>query len=149
MNKDYSNTDREFLQDSHDDGLVMESTSPTSWENPAEGPHEAILAEVRDLGMRPTSFGMKRKLRLVWKITDQPGSDGRTIRAFQTFTASWHARSHLRRNARAILGYEPGDRYDLKSLVGSRAVLHIEHNRVGDKTYANVTAVTRPIGGGQ
>src|SRR5690348_2170321 len=99
MNEDYSKTDFEFSQQDSGDalpesypsnsadressgGLLMESTSKTSWENPTEGPHQAILSEIRDLGMRPTSFGMKRKLRLVWKITDQPGSDGRTIRAF-------------------------------------------------------------------
>lgn len=45
------------------------------------------------------------------------------------------------KTVRQILGFDPGDFYELDDLVGKRATLVLGHDEANGKTYANVRAI--------
>ncbi len=130
--------------------LIVESGAGASgarYEIPNEGPVVATLTEVKDLGIVETRFGPKRRVRFTWE-TEQVGASGRPLRVFQAFNLSFDPKAHLYKAVRQILGREPERRFDLESLVGTRATLIIEHNEGSEgKVYANVVTVVRPAAG--
>ena len=108
---------------------------------PSEGAHIATVKDVRDLGIRPTSYGDKHQLRLDW-LLDETSEAGQALMAFQTFTASLGEKSNLRKAIKSILGRDPGPEYDTDDLIGRRATLVLGHDEgSGGRIYANVRAI--------
>jgi hypothetical protein len=124
--------------------LIVESGGHNNKQYPvaSEGAHRAQLLQVKDLGLQETRFGAKHRVRFVWEIEDERAPDGSTLRCFQSFNLSFDVKSHLRKAVKQILGRDPGDRFDLESLAGTRATLIVGHDEGAEgKLYANVRAV--------
>ena len=123
--------------------LVVKYTKK-QYEIPDEGIVNGTLAEVKDLGEMPTAFGSKDKILWVWE-TDQIGRNGKPMKVFQRFTKSLHPKALLYKALRSITGEEPGEEFDLSSLIGTQVQLVIQHNEGEDGiTYANVASIFRP-----
>jgi hypothetical protein len=75
---------------------------------------------------------------------EQTGKDGKPITLIQSFNKSMHEKATLRKTVKSILGRDPGDSFDLETLIGSNARLVIEHNESEGRTFANITAVIKP-----
>jgi hypothetical protein len=121
---------------------MIVTTKAKQYENPSEGEHVCVLADVIDLGTVQSSYGPREKVRLVWLVSER-GTDGKLLSVVQTFNKTLHEKSGLRKALKSILGTDPGDTFDLEKLVGVNARLVIEHNEHDGKVYANVTAILR------
>lgn len=118
--------------------IVKASQKKTKWPLAPEGVHQAVLIEVKDMGMVETNFGPKHRARFVWELDHA----GLKCRVFQVFNVSFDPKSHMRKNVSAVLGRDPGEKFDLDTLVGSVAPLVIGHDEGNDGvTYANVRAI--------
>jgi hypothetical protein len=125
--------------------LIVQSNrnnpSGKQYEIPDEGGHPGTLIQVRDLGTVETKFGPRPRVRLVWEL-DALASDGRHLRAYQAFNKSFDSKSYLRKAVRQILGHDPGDTFDLESLVGLHRLVVIGHDDGPEgRIFANIRAV--------
>src|ERR1700689_2394083 len=110
------------------------------YELPDEGVHNVVISEVTDLGIVDTKFGAKDRVRVVFDITDQKGTDGETIKVYVSANKVLSPKSTL-----GILlndlGVVVSGEFDLEDLVGLKSQAIIKHNQ-GDngKTYANIVS---------
>ncbi len=114
------------------------------YEKPDEGQYLAVLADVADLGMQETGFGMKDRLALIW-VLDAQNSEGYNFQVRQTFTKSLHENAMLTKAIKQITGVQPNvSEFDTEPLIGTTRILHIEHNAnaKGD-VFANVALIQR------
>lgn len=139
-------------------GITVAINSGKDFEKLAEGIHNAVLADIVELGIQETQYGPKEKLRFVW-LTDSVDSEGKTMRAFETFTSSLHEKATLRKRVDQIVGKgldntpgkglvaltPKGEEYDIEMLLGVNRRLVIQHNENGKgDVYANVTSTLAP-----
>lgn len=119
-----------------------------------EGLFQAVCVDVVDLGQVETQWGNKHKVRLAWQITEKDEETGKRYLVVGQFTASLNEKARLR----AILESWRGKRFtkeelkgfDMEHLIGANCQLQIIHNSNGEKTYANVQAITAlPKGAGR
>jgi hypothetical protein len=122
---------------------MVVSSPKKQYELPDEGTALAVLADVIDLGKVETAYGPKERVRFKWFV-EQTGKDGKPINLIQSFNKSMHEKSTLRKTVKSVLGRDPGDSFDLETLIGSNARLVIEHNEYEGRTFANITAVIKP-----
>jgi hypothetical protein len=114
------------------------------FELPTEGSHLAVLADILDLGERPTAYGLKERLRFVW-LVDQLGADGKQITVIATYTKSLDDRATLVRIITDITGKVPGEEFETENVIGANARVIIKHNQGKDgRVYANIVAILRP-----
>lgn len=112
-----------------------------------EGVYPAVLADIVDLGVVDTAFGPKEKVRFVW-LTSEVDSEGRTFRAFQTFTKSLHEKATMTKTVKQLVKVPTTGSFDLESLLGSQARLVIQHGEGKEgKIYANVSSLLKPVAG--
>jgi len=115
------------------------------YERPDEGFHEAILTEVKDLGVVKTAYGEKDRVRFTWTV-EQLGKDGKPLTISQWFNKSRHKKAELPKAIVAITGRYPENGFDLESISGAKARLLVEHNTSEDgKVFANVAKIFRPV----
>ena len=114
------------------------------FEIPKEGQVFARLQQIKDLGIVDGNFGSKEKIAFVWQ-TAECGIGGEPLEVWQRLTKSLHPKSLLFKAIRQITGEDPGEEFDLQTLVGVEVTLVIEHNEAEDVTYANVAAIVRPL----
>jgi hypothetical protein len=120
--------------------IVVETKS---YELPDEGVHNAELIDVQDLGIVSGSrYGDKRRIRFRYRV-DQVDLQGERITVIESFNAALGKGSRLGARVVGLTGRHPGNGYDLTQLIGWRGQIVIEHNDVGDRTYANVTTALR------
>jgi hypothetical protein len=120
---------------------VMRNNS-SKFEIPSEGVHQAVLVDVIALGEVETGYGPKQKLRFRW-LVDELGTFGKPLGVIASYNNTWHEKSSLRRDIKAMLGRDPGEQFDLASLIGQNCRLVIKHAEHEGKTYANIGAVLR------
>ncbi len=120
---------------------LMVTTTKKNYELVDEGQVQAVLADVDRVPDVETQWGTKDIIRFYW-LTSQLGTkeenDGQMLPIFQRFNASLHEKATLRKAISKILGYDPGEEYDIGALIGMNAILIIEHNEKEGKTYSNV-----------
>jgi hypothetical protein len=128
---------------------------------PAEGLQQFVISEVKDLGMEavPADILARNRADAVKKGQDPNkvktevhkariryvNADGDSV--IEKFTVSMHERSKLRPRVAQIIGKDPGDKFDLETLVGRQVQAVVSHVVKGDKTYANVAAIMKPAPG--
>lgn len=128
--------------------LMAEMKSTTSFELPKEGTVQAVLAEVRDLGLIDTIYNGKakktHKVLFRWQLSELD-EEGQPKRVYERFTLSLHEKAGLRKRIKQMFSKEPPASLDLETLVGTNVNLVIVHapSKDGSKTYANIAAVLK------
>lgn len=122
---------------------------------PPAGTFPAVCYRVIDLGTQDSTYmgEVKRqhKVLLSWEIHDEDAvtEDGQPMTIHQRYTWSTHEKAALRKHLEAWRGkafsdadFGPGG-FDIKNVIGVSCFLGIQHNVKGDKTYANISAVSK------
>jgi len=118
--------------------------------------HLAVCYGIWDLG---TQFSEKwsktiHKVVIVWELPNCRGQferDGKMIdlpRAIsKTYTVSLHKKADLRKDLESWRGKRFSEEelkgFDLKKLLGAPCQIQVIHNKVDDKTYSNIAALTK------
>ena len=115
---------------------------PPVYELPEVGNHIATITEVADLGIVHSDvWGDKPKVRIRMRIEDEKTSADEEIFVFRTCNTKITPKTALG-TFLTQLGL-PLAKFDLAELVGMRINVNIVYNTNGDKTYANVSSVSR------
>lgn len=126
----------------------------SNFEIAKEGMVQAVIAEVRNLGLQKESFnGVEKevhKILLRWQLAElDPKNNNEPKRIYEKFTFSLHEKAKLRKRIVQIFKKEPPDNFDFNLLVGVNRNVVIEHNLGKDgKTYANIGSIL-PLNAGQ
>lgn len=111
------------------------------FEKPDSGVFAGTLADVVDLGIVPTKFGAKAKVRLVW-VLDKNDSEGRPFRVIRQVNATMNEKAQLFDVVKSILGTAPPVPYDIEALIGrSNQLVIIKENGPDGKPYVNVKGI--------
>jgi hypothetical protein len=122
--------------------------------------HLAICYGIWDLGTQYSEKWEKssHKVVIVWEIPGCRGDferDGKRLnlpRAIsKQYRLSLHKKAELRKDLESWRGKKFTEEelmgFDLKKLLGAPCQIQVLHNKVDDKTYANIAAITKaPIG---
>lgn len=112
------------------------------------GLHQAVCIDVVDLGLQEKTYGDKHKLvqvvRIMWALDEIDPENGEPFRVMRQFNASLHKKATLRAfletwRGRPFTSAEL-ERFDLENLLGVNAQVQVIHNKVEDRTYANVAS---------
>lgn len=111
-----------------------------------EGLHHAVCVDVVDLGIVPTPWGDKHKVRIVWQIDDDNPDTGKRYDTRQQYSLSLHEKASLRNHLESWRGRKFTDEelmgFDLEKLIGANCQIQVVHTITDQgKTYANVQAV--------
>lgn len=122
---------------------------------PPAGAFPAICYRFIDLGTQTTNFSgetkHQRKVMLSWEIADDQErmEDGRPWTISQRYTWSMHEKSTLRKTLESWRGvafedkdFGPGG-FNTTKLLSAPCMLSLVHAEKGDKTYTNISAVTK------
>jgi hypothetical protein len=112
------------------------------------GVHQAVCVDVVDLGILDVTWQgqtkRQHKVNFAWQIAEDR-DDGKPFLVFKRYTLSLHEKAGLRKDLESWLGRKFGREeemgFDVETLIGRNCLLNITHNRVADKTYANVQSV--------
>jgi len=109
------------------------------------GPHQAVCVDVIDKGMHPNKFNPgkdQHKIDIAWQI-DERRDDGKPYLVYKRYTLSLHEKATLRHDLESWRGapFMPDAGFDVESIIGANCLINIQHNTVGDRTYANVVSV--------
>lgn len=119
------------------------------------GTYQAVCSNVWDIGLQEKEFKGKKvvqhKCIILWELNETIESDdeysGKRFTISKKYTLSLNAKATLHKDLLAWRGRafstEEIKGFDLEKLIGVNAMLSIIHNEVGDKTYANVSAVMK------
>jgi len=126
--------------------MKITNSSTSTFAPCPEGIHSAVCVDVIDLGVKETQYGPKRKLRIVFEISERM-ENGKPYSVSRSFTASLHPKATLSNflskwRGRAI---SEGEEIDFDKLITANATLVVSH-MVGDtgKTFACIDAVSKP-----
>jgi hypothetical protein len=128
--------------------LIAETKAGKDFELPNEGTVQAVLAEVRDLGLVDQVYqGKAKKVHKVlfrWQLAELD-SEKQPKRVYERFTLSLHEKAGLRKRIKGLFGKEPPESMDIEKLVGTNTNLVLVHaaNKDGSKTYANIAATLK------
>ena len=127
--------------------INIDSGEKREYELLSEGLHQAVLADIEDLGMLPTQWGDKHKIRFVW-LTDEADSKGFTKRAFDKFTFSLNEKATLYKVLKQMKIKLPAKgQFDVASLLGRQQGIVVQHSEPKEgtgKTYANIVSYMAP-----
>lgn len=128
--------------------------SAGNFELPKEGMVQAVIAEVKDLGLQKETYeGKERevpKIYIRWQLAElDPKSNNEPKRIYEYFTFSLHEKSNLRKRVVQIIKKEPEETFDFLKLVGVQRNVVIEHytNKAG-KNKAKIGSIL-PLNAGQ
>lgn len=125
-----------------------------NYEKPPEGGHAAVCADVIDLGYRfARNFGkIEHKCALVFQLGQVSEKTGERFEIAQTFTVNFGEKANLRKflsqwRGKSYSDDEAKTGAPLHKLEGQPAYITIEHQKKGDKTYANIIGIVKlPMG---
>ncbi len=126
------------------------TSSPTTFELPPPDQYPARCYRVVDLGTQETSYKGKPKLQHKVLISfellgDKRMTDGRPFSIHQRYTMSTSEKSMLRHDLEAWRGQPFTDEevrtFQVGKVLGKYAYLNVVHNKVGEKTYANIASI--------
>lgn len=133
---------------------IMPEEKRAEFQNAPEGPHSATCVDFVVCGykIRDTDKGQEERLYVQFAYAiDAHMEDGTPFLAFTSPMTTPLAgkglsdRAHLYKHLKAWKGGKYLETaQDLDLLVGENAMLSIEHNIVGDKTYANISSIMPP-----
>lgn len=112
------------------------------------GVHQGICVDVIDLGILDVTWQgqskKQHKINVAWQIAETR-EDGKPFLVFKRYTLSLSEKANLRKDLESWRGRaftrEEEMGFDVESVIGANCLLNIQHNEVGDKTYANVVSI--------
>lgn len=127
---------------------LKESRGGGTFQIAPAGNHLAICYQMVDLGHQYNAKYEKYspKVLLGWELPGETMEDGRPFIVSSRYTLSFNERAILRMHLESWRGRPFSAQelagFDLKSVLGKACMVNIVQKQVGDKTYANVTAVS-------
>jgi hypothetical protein len=132
--------------------IIAKASGDSSSFTPAPaGVHQAVCVDVIDKGMVKSTFldkagnpKMQHKIAIAWQINEDR-DDGKRFVIYKRYTLSLNEKATLRKDLESWRGRaftrdeEMG--FDVETIIGANCLLNLQHNTVGDKTYANVMSV--------
>jgi hypothetical protein len=115
--------------------MLIVTNNHKNYELPPPGVHPSVIAAVQDLGICDRGYGLRPRVRIVHLVSPK------LISVLQSLHLSWNESSKLRRLVRDVLGRDPGDTFDLHTLVGRNIRVLIKHVQKDGRTFANVAAI--------
>lgn len=124
-----------------------------------QGTHLAVCYMVADIGQQMTNYGPKHKVVVGFeipgkkiKVRDEHGNEIEKPMIINNFyTASLSNKAILRKDLEGWRGKTFTEQelqgFDLFNVLGHACLLTVVHNIVGDKTYANIAAVSKLMDG--
>lgn len=119
---------------------------------PPTGTHRSRCYRVIDLGTQRKTWNNQEKLLhevlIGFELSDEPMDDGRPFVTSARYTASLHEKANLRHMLESWRGKAFTDQelegFQLKNVIGAACLLTLAHekNVKGDRTYANIKAIT-------
>jgi hypothetical protein len=85
----------------------------------------------------------KPRIRFVW-LVEQRDSEGKQIAVWVSYPNSLYVKSHLCKTITTLLGRDPGNRFDLETLLGKTARILIRHNERNGRVFANIVETLKP-----
>jgi len=119
----------------------------TTYKNPDPGIYIVWLISLIDMGTQTSTgkFGTKsqRKIRLIWELCDTETSeeDKRPLTIGQEYTWDFGEKANLFKLVKPWIAKTPDRSFDLTELFNHPAQVSVEHNQVGEKTYANIGSI--------
>lgn len=131
--------------------FIVRDDGPTFAPVPT-GVHTAVCIHIFDLGMQDYTFNSETKRRHeVWlqgELPDLEMDDGRPMTIGRKYNLSFNEKATLRKHLQQWRGRsfdeaetKPG--YDFSTRLGKGCTLVVSHNTKGDKTYANIDAISQ------
>lgn len=126
----------------------------SNFEIAKEGVVQAVIAEIRDLGLQKETYNGQEKethkILMRWQLGELDAkNNNEPKRIYEKFTFSLHEKAKLRKRVTQIFKKEPPETFDFSKLVGVQRNVVIEHNVGKDgKTYANIGSIL-PLNAGQ
>ncbi len=126
------------------------TSNPTIFELPPPDQYPARCYRVVDLGTQESSYKGKPKLQHKVLVSfellgDKCMTDGRPFSIHQRYTMSTSEKSMLRHDLEAWRGQpfteEEVRTFQVAKVLGKYAYVNIVHNKVGEKTYANIASI--------
>ncbi len=112
------------------------------------GTYRAVCVDVIDKGIVEVTYQGKtkrqHKVSVAWLI-DEKRDDGKPYLVFKRYTLSLNEKATLRKDLESWRGKaftrdeEMG--FDVEAVLGANCLLNVQHQKKGDKTYANVVSV--------
>jgi hypothetical protein len=113
-----------------------------------EDVYKFVCADIVDLGMRPSKYGEKQRVLIVFqadKLINKPGHPmhGKRYEIAQSYTLSLNESSYLSKFLERWRGKKFTDKerkggWNLMRLIGACGRGQVVHNHVGEDTYANI-----------
>lgn len=117
------------------------------------GVHQAVCVDVIDKGLIESNFvdertGAKKvqhKIDIAWQLVNERRDDGKRFVVYKRYTLSLNEKATLRKDLESWRGRaftrdeEMG--FDVETVIGANALVNVQHNVKGEKTYANVASV--------
>lgn len=108
------------------------------------GVHTGVCVDVVDLGMKPTPWGDKHKIRIVWQI-EELMDNGKPFLVSKPYTLSLNEKANLRKDLESWRGRafteDESDGFDVEAVIGKNCLLNVQQKVSGENTYANVIGV--------
>lgn len=113
-----------------------------------EGLHDGICVDVVPLGLCPTPWGEKEKIRIVFELVESLMEDGRPFIVSNRYSPSLDDRSTLRKHLQTWRGKKFTEEelrgFDLEKLIGVCCKIMVQHStNASGKTYANVEMILK------
>jgi hypothetical protein len=112
------------------------------------GLFHAVCVDEVDLGMQPTQWGPKLKVRLLWQIDERDEETGKRFIVGKKYTQSLADKSNLRHDLESWRGRPMNPEelhcFELSNVIGANCQIQIVHNIAKDgsgKVFANVAAI--------
>lgn len=109
----------------------------------------AQIVDVSDLfTLTSAEYGEKEVFRFILEINEENADGYRYTLSSRPFTVSLHEKANLRKFVEKVLGRalteaELESGFEPESLIGKYCKITVEHNTVGDKTFANIALVSK------
>lgn len=107
-------------------------------------PAGEVWAVLQKVTAKPNDKDGNPAVLFTWEACNSVDKEGRPFKYFDSFINRLEGR--LAKMIEALTGSKPDPKsttYDLHDLLGIKAQLTIKHNKVGQKTYANITEYYR------
>jgi hypothetical protein len=115
-----------------------------------DGLHMGVCVDVINLGERPTAFGVKHRVKVVWQLAEVNETTKQRYLVSRTYTLSLAPKATLRRDLESWRGKaftaEELAGFNLLKLLGANCQLQtVATLSEAGATYANVQAVVPPV----